>query len=40
MKNAKEKKPKNISRHSWQKSIRLAAKRTRPSSWRKFEVVP
>jgi hypothetical protein len=40
MKNAKEKKPKNISRHSWQKSMRLAAKRGRPSSKRKFEVAP
>lgn len=40
MKNAKEKKPKNISRHSWQKSMRLAAKRNRPSSKRNFEVAP
>jgi hypothetical protein len=40
MKNAKEKKPKNISRHSWQKSIRLAAKRHRPSPKRNFDVAP
>ena len=40
MKNAKEKKPKNISRHSWQKSMRLAAKRRRPDARRKLEVVP